>query len=448
MNLSGKTILVLGLGTTGVAACEFLVKRQAQVIGVDDLPLALLSLKTESLVSQGVKIFSHSEEYQLNWGQISLVIISPGIHFDHLVVQEAQRRNIPVTGELEFASEFSKSPVIAITGTNGKSTTTELTGAIFKNAGFNIALGGNLGTPWLKLIDENPDPDWTILEVSSYQLESTQKFHPKISMILNITEDHFERHKNMEGYIAAKARLWMNQTEQDSLIYNANDVHVLKSMEGAVCQKFPFSSTEHVKGIYWDTEDTIRSVWSGAERIYSLKEASLQGLHNVENMMASIAAAELAGISQEIIEKTLKEFKALPHRLEFVREFAGVKYFDDSKGTNVGAVVMSIASFEDPVVLILGGKDKGGDYKILRALLKHKARALVLIGEAKEIIHAALEGTVPIVEANSMQEAVLRCKELAQSGDVVLLSPACSSFDMFRDYKHRGDEFQKWVRGL
>lgn len=448
MNIKGKTILVLGLGTTGIAACEFLLNHGAQVIGVDDLPLSLLSPKTEKLASRGVKIFSHSEEFQIPWEKIALMIVSPGISLEHLFVLEAKRRNIPVTGELEFASHFSQGPVLAITGTNGKSTTTELTGALFKNAGLKINLGGNLGTPWLKLVEENPKPDWNILEVSSYQLESTEKFHPKISMILNITDDHFERHKNMVGYIKAKAKIWQNQGPEDSLIYNANDLHVLQALEGATCRKVPFSSSEHVEGIYWNTEESLVSVVSGERRQYSIAHASLKGLHNIENMMAAIAAAELVGISQEIIEKTLENFKALPHRLEFVRDLAGVKYYDDSKGTNVGAVAMSLASFEEPVVLILGGKDKGGDYKILRALIKNKCRALVLIGEAKTVISEALVGTVPLVEAASMQEAVARCKELAQLGDVVLLSPACSSFDMFRDYKHRGDEFQKWVRSL
>ncbi len=448
MELSNKTILVLGLGTTGLAVCEFLLKRAATVVGVDDLPLALLSPKVEKLTLQGVKIFSHSEEFQIEWDKISLMIVSPGVPLNHLLVLEALRRKIPVQGELEFASQFFTSPVIAITGTNGKSTTTELTGALFENAGFNVALGGNLGTPWLKLIDENPKPDWAILEVSSFQLESIECFHPKISMILNITDDHFERHQNMQGYRSAKGRIWLNQTPADFLIYNVNDVQVLKATEGAVCKKIPFSSTEHVKGIYWDSEETLFSQVSGAERIYSLKKSSLNGLHNIENMMAAIAAAELAGISQEVIEKTLQNFKALPHRLEFVREQDGIRYYDDSKGTNVGAVAMSLASFEDPVILILGGKDKGGDYRILRALVKNKVRALVLLGEAKENIRLALEGTAPMLEAGSMQEAVLRCRELAKTGDVVLLSPACSSFDMFRDYKHRGDEFQKWVKQL
>lgn len=447
-NLKNKTILVLGLGSTGIALCEFLLNRGASVVAVDDLPKSLLPPKTETLALRGVKIFSHSDEFQIEWAKVSLLIVSPGISQDHILIQEAKRKKIPVTGELEFAFGFSKGQVLAITGTNGKSTTTELTGAIFKNAALKIALGGNLGTPWIKLIEDHPNPDWNILEVSSYQLETIEKFHPKISMILNITDDHFERHKNMEGYLSAKSLIWKNQNEEDFLIYNANDVHVLKALEGAKCKKIPFSSTEHVNGIYWDTEETLRSQVSGTEKIYSLEKAILKGLHNIENMMASIAAAELAGISQEIIQKTLEEFKALPHRLEFVKELEGVKYFDDSKGTNIGAVVMSLASFEDPVVLILGGKDKGGDYKILRALIKNKTRAVVLIGEAKDTIRAALEGTVPLAEAASMQEAVLRCRDLAKEGDVVLLSPACSSFDMFRDYKHRGDEFQKWVRKL
>jgi UDP-N-acetylmuramoylalanine--D-glutamate ligase len=453
MNLKNKTILIVGLGTTGVAVREFAQKRGAHPIGYDDDPQ-----------KKGI------EFDQISWKELNLLVLSPGIPLDHPVVKRAKQENIPITGELELASQFSNSPVIAITGTNGKSTTTELVGEIFRQANLNVSVGGNLGTPWVRLIDENPHPEWTILEVSSFQLETIETFHPKISVLLNITDDHFERHGNLDAYIEAKARIFLNQVgtrfkgslspspqpspvegegeREDTLIYNANDVHVLRAMEKAGCKRVPFSSTEHVKGIFWDEKDLIRSVVSGMERVYSLQKVSLTGLHNIENMMAAIASSELAGISQEAIQKGLEAFKALPHRLEFVRELGGVCYFDDSKGTNVGAVAMSLASFDEPVILILGGKDKGGDYKILRSLIRHKAKSLMLMGEAKEKIREALQGTVPIHEVKSMKEAVEKAHSLAQAGDVVLLSPACSSFDMFRDYKHRGEEFQKYVKGL
>jgi len=448
MDLQNKTLLIVGLGTTGLAVCDFARRRGAHLIGLDDAPKKMLGPRVEILQENGTPVFSTNEAGMLEWRRIDLVVLSPGVPLSHKVVLEARRRGIPVTGELELASQFSQSPVIAITGTNGKSTTTELTGEIFREMGLKVSVGGNLGTPWVTLIDQDPDPAWTILEVSSFQLETIESFHPKFSALLNITEDHYERHGDMDGYLAAKARITLNQTDEDAVIYNANDVHVLRALEGAKARKIPFSSTEHVRGIYWAREDSLESVLSGTPRTYYLNKVSLKGLHNIENMMAAIALAELAGLSPPSIQTALEDFKALPHRLQLVRDFNGVRYFDDSKGTNVGAVAMSLASFEEPVILILGGKDKGGDYSVLRSLIRHKAKSLIVMGEAQEKIRAALEGSAPLFEVGSMKAAVELAHAQAVAGDVVLLSPACSSFDMFRDYKHRGDEFQKWVKGL
>ncbi len=448
MNLHSQNIVVVGLGKTGYALCEFLLKNKARVFAVDDLPREMMGPNWQVLFDRGVEFFTTDDAHFIPWKEIQLCILSPGLSLEHPVVSLAQSFSVKITGELEFASQFTQAPILAITGTNGKSTTTELVGQILKNSGLQVEVGGNLGEPWISMIDRNPKPDWFVLEVSSYQLETIQNFHPHLAALLNITDDHFERHHNMAGYVAAKAKIGFNQNENDFLIYNANDVHVLKALEGQKAQKIPFSSTQTVKGIYWKSEKEIASELSGKEVVYSLKNASLHGLHNIENMMAAIALAELAKIPSPVIQSTLENFKALPHRLEWVREVKEVDYYDDSKGTNVGAVVMSLASFEKPVVLILGGKDKGGDYSVLRALIKNKARALVLLGEAKEKIRKALQDTVPIVEVNSMRAAVEEASRLAQEGDVVLLSPACSSFDMFRDYKHRGDEFQKYVRSL
>ena len=215
------------------------------------------------------------------------MVLSPGVSLDHKIAQEARRREIKVTGELEIASHFSTSPIVAITGTNGKSTTTELTGAIFKEAGLKVSVGGNLGTPWVTLIDQDPNPQWTILEVSSFQLETIDNFHPKISALLNITDDHFERHGTMEGYIAAKARITLNQSEKDAVVYNANDAHVLSALERSRPRRIPFSSTEHVKGIFWASDESLESIVSASARTYDLNRATLKGLHNIENMMAS-----------------------------------------------------------------------------------------------------------------------------------------------------------------
>ncbi len=448
MDLQNQNIVVLGLGKTGHALCEFLLQKRARVFAVDDLPREMMGPNWEAVFNQGVEFFTTDDAHFIPWKEIRFCLVSPGVSLKHPVISLAASFNIEITGELEFANQFTKAPVIAITGTNGKSTTTELVGQILKNAGLCVEVGGNLGEPWISMIARNPNPDWFVLEVSSYQLETTQTFHPHIAALLNITDDHFERHGDIQGYTAAKARIGMNQNSKDFLVYNANDVHVLRALETQQAKKIPFSSTQTVNGIFWKSEKEIFSEVSGKEVLYSLEKASLQGLHNIENMMAAIAMAELAKVSSSFIQSTLESFKALPHRLEWVREFNEVDYYDDSKGTNVGAVVMSLASFEKPVVLILGGKDKGGDYSVLRALVKNKAKALILLGEAKEKIHRALKDTVPIVEVNSMKAAVQEASRLAEKGDVVLLSPACSSFDMFRDYKHRGQEFQKQVKEL
>ncbi|MBF0491921.1 MAG: UDP-N-acetylmuramoyl-L-alanine--D-glutamate ligase [Deltaproteobacteria bacterium] len=444
MNLQNKTILVLGLGATGLAVCEFVSKRGAVVIGVDDSPLERLSEKAQSFFSN--HLFSNTEDETLLENKIDLIITSPGVPLFHPLLSEAKERKIPITGELEFASHFTSAPVIAVTGTNGKSTTTELVGAMLKNAGKQVMVGGNLGEPWLSLIQKNDQPDFFVLEVSSFQLETVEHFHAHIAALLNITDDHFERHQHMRGYIDAKARICLNQNETDFFVYNSGDIHVLEMLESVQAKTIPFSSTQKVEGVYWKSESVICSRERGS--YYDLSKATLEGLHNIENMMAAIAMAELAGVPASLIQKTLENFKALPHRLEWVREVQGVNYYDDSKGTNVGAVAMSVASFDKPVILILGGKDKGGDYGILKGLLRNKVKALVLIGEAKEIIRACFEGLLPILDATSMEDAVYTCSSLAAKDDVVLLSPACSSFDMFKDYKHRGDEFQKWVKKL
>lgn len=449
MILSNKKILVLGLGATGLALCEFLDKRAATVIGVDDAPFEKLSQKVQKFFSRSPQhTFINSQDENLLEKKIDLIITSPGIPLFHPLLTEAKERKIPITGELEFASHFTTSPVIAITGTNGKSTTTELVGAILKNAGKQVLVGGNLGEPWVSLIEKNAKPDFFVLEVSSYQLETVEKFHAHISALLNITDDHFERHLHLRGYIDAKAKIYINQSESDFFVYNSGDIHVLETLENSQAKAIPFSSTQEVAGVFWKDEQTIRSKIQDPSKDYSLQKASLEGLHNIENMMAAIAIAELAGVTPAVIQETLENFKALPHRLEWVREVAGVNYYDDSKGTNVGAVAMSLASFDQPVILILGGKDKGGDYSILKGLIKNKAKALVLIGEAKEKIRACFDGLLPILDATSMEDAVYACSRLATKDEVVLLSPACSSFDMFRDYKHRGDEFQKWVKKL
>ncbi|MCE9624444.1 MAG: UDP-N-acetylmuramoyl-L-alanine--D-glutamate ligase, partial [Deltaproteobacteria bacterium] len=331
---------------------------------------------------------------------------------------------------------------------NGKSTTTSLLGAIYQAAGENVGIGGNLGTPFLDLVDDPKNFSSYVVEVSSYQLETTATFRPKIAALLNVTEDHLDRYADFREYLAAKARIFAFQREDDFSVYNDDDLYCLEAVENIRGRKTPFSTAKRVRGAYfkenrieWAPEGTVLSQ-------FGLEKCKLLGLHNLENIACAVACAKADAIPDAAIQKTLDTFQGLPHRIEWVAEIDGVNYYDDSKGTNVGAVVMSLASFDQDVVLILGGKDKGGDYAPLRPLLRNKARAVVVLGEAKEKIVAALRGSAEIVTVTSMREAVQACQRLSVPGGTVLLSPACSSFDMFRDYHDRGEQFKKYVREL
>lgn len=434
-------IAILGLGKTGQSIAEYFAEQGQEVWGIDDNPKEKLSLKNPAHFS---KTFFGGETP--DFASIQRFFISPGVPPKHPIAQEALARGMSVEGELDLAQSLCQGKILAVTGTNGKSTTTSLLGAMLEAEGLRVGVGGNLGTPFLDLVRDPKKFTHYVVEVSSYQLETSIHFHPHLAILLNLSEDHFSRHPSMAQYLEAKGRIFQNQGPEDDAVYNSDDLHVLESTHGIRSNLLPFSNAKKVKGAYANQEAIYWAPEGKVESTFKLAECSLTGLHNLENMTAAVAAAKRWGISDSTITKVLKTFKGLPHRMEKIAEFNGIKFYDDSKGTNVGAVVMSLASFDEKVLLILGGVDKGGDYFPLRPLLKAKVDAALVMGEAKEKILHALEGSTRLIPVADMKEAVSKAMALAQPGSTVLLSPACSSFDQYRDYAHRGEDFQKWVR--
>jgi UDP-N-acetylmuramoylalanine--D-glutamate ligase len=376
---------------------------------------------------------------------VDYVIPSPGVATENLLLREAVALHIPVLSEIELASRFFRAPLIAITGTNGKSTTTTLVGEIMKAGGRRIFLGGNLGAPFIGAVVNGWD--WGVVEISSFQLEWVERFRPRIAALLNISEDHLDRYATFADYCRAKERIFEAQGADDFAVLNRDDPRVWEIRGRIKSRVVSFGFSEVRDGVFAAANEII---WrSGAEEErFSLREVKLQGVHNMENMMAATAMAKCAGMSHAVIQKTLADFPGLEHRLEFVRQKDGVRYYNDSKGTNVGAVVKSLASFNDPVILLAGGVDKGGDYAPLEEGVKQKVRRLVLFGAAKQIIARSLGQLTDTVIVEDMSAAVSDAAAHARAGDVVLLSPACSSFDQFANYAERGKVFKRLVQEL
>jgi UDP-N-acetylmuramoylalanine--D-glutamate ligase len=444
VELSGKHVLVIGLARTGRECARFLAGKGARV-AVCDLRSAA-ELKSEMDELSGLSVHYHLGGEQLSWlDGVDCVVPSPGVPMENPLLVEAQARRIPVLSEIELAYRFFGAPLAAITGTNGKSTTTTLIGKMLQADGKKTFLGGNLGAPFIGAMSE--PWDWGVVEISSFQLEWVEQFRPRIAVHLNVTEDHLDRYQSFADYCRAKERIFAAQIETDFAILNRDDPLVWQLARSVKAQVVSFGFGEVAAGVFASGEEIIWRAGAGEER-FSLRKAKIQGVHNVGNMMAAIAAAKCAGVSRRAIETALEEFPGLEHRLEFVREKDGVRYYNDSKGTNVGAVVKSLASFSAPVMLLAGGVDKGGDYGPLAEGVKQKVRRLVLFGAAKQVIAAALGPLTETVVVDDLRAAVNDAAAHAQAGDIVLLSPACSSFDQFNNYAERGRLFKQLVHGL
>jgi UDP-N-acetylmuramoylalanine--D-glutamate ligase len=447
--LSGRHALVVGLGRTGVAASQFLARCGARVMATDIQPESGIPAAA-ALRDLGVEIVADGHPLDA-LKAVELVVVSPGVARDVALLEEARSMGAEVISEVELAYRFIDAPIVAVTGTNGKTTTTTLIGRVLERAGKTVFVGGNIGTPAIEYVDSDSAADVCVLEVSSFHLETTKTFNPRVGALLNVTEDHLDRYSSFEEYAETKFRLFENQGQDDLAVVNSGDPVIarrLKESGAGDGRLVRFNAVKTLKdGLYLRRGDIVYAS-AGQEEVYPGAGFGLKGVHNMENMMAAIASTRALGAPRETIIEELSEFRGLSHRMEVVREVRGVSYIDDSKGTNVGALAMALKGLRRGVILIAGGRDKGGDYGALRDPVTTKVKLLILIGEARMKMRDALRGSAETVLAGSLEEAVALAGERALPGDTVLLSPACSSFDMFRDYKERGERFRALVEAL
>jgi UDP-N-acetylmuramoylalanine--D-glutamate ligase len=446
--LFGKKVLVVGLGRSGVAAARLCAARGAQVTVTDKQPAEALTAALAQLPPAAKReVGGHRAETFL---AADLIVLSPGVPALP-EVEAARKRGATVTGELELASWFVDAPIVAITGTNGKSTTTTLCGAMLAANGRPTFVGGNLGVPLAEAVGTPATEQGgaCVLEVSSFQLETVESFRPQVAVLLNITPDHLDRHPTLEAYAAAKARIFSAQTPADFAVVNIDDPLVETAAKGIRSHCVPISTRRALVVGGWIEGDALCvRLAGGPAEYYPAHLPGLVGRHNLENALAALVAARLAGALPAEARHALVTFRPLAHRMELVGELEGVLFYDDSKGTNVGAVVAALDRFPRPVVLIAGGRDKGASYEPLAKVMKQAGRGAVLIGEAAPKLREVLAPVVPVEIAGSMEDAVAQAATMARSGDAVLLSPACSSFDMFRNYEHRAEVYRAAVRDL
>jgi UDP-N-acetylmuramoylalanine--D-glutamate ligase len=450
VDLKNKRVLVVGLGKSGLSAAMFLRAQGARVTVSDTRSAVALEKEIPALLEAGIMVESGGHGL-LTFRRQDLIVVSPGVPMDTPEVKQVVAFGLPVIGELELASRYLQGRVVAITGSNGKTTTTTLVGKIFANAGLATLVGGNIGLPVIDLVAKSTESTVSVLEVSSFQLETVEEFHPWIAVILNITPDHLDRHGSFEIYAAAKERIFARQDTNDFLVLNADDRVTQMSAARAKSQVFWFSGTKAVRRGAFVRDGVI--VWiekegGVTEPVMPVAEIPLKGAHNVENVLAAVCTARLAKIPAESVRTSVAGFRAVEHRLELVRKFNEVEYYNDSKATNVDAAMKAVASFSGGIHLILGGKDKDSDYGTMADLLKKRVKIVYTVGSAAEKIERQLHGVVKMVAAQTIEAAVAKAAKAAAPGDVVLLSPACSSFDQFENYEHRGRVFRQSVMEL
>jgi UDP-N-acetylmuramoylalanine--D-glutamate ligase len=454
-DLQGKRVLVVGLARTGVAASLFCAGRGAQVTATDQKPESELAGAAEQLRAAGVALAVAGYD-QVSLAEQDLLIVSPGVPANAPLLEEARKLGIPVWSEIELAWRFLRGKLVAISGSNGKTTTTSLVAHILKTADIPTLVGGNIGTPLLSLVNQSNDRTVTVAEISSFQLETIDAFHPEIGVLLNLTPDHLDRHASFEDYANAKLRMFENQHDRDAAILNADDPEVTRRMPSGP-RVYWFSRKKRVVEGAFIFEESIVFRSDGDEtELLRRADIGLRGDHNVENVLAASAAAFLVGAPMAAIAEGVKSFPGVEHRLEFVANIAGVSFYNDSKATNVDAALKALEAFPVPqtgtdsgrLLVILGGKDKGSPYTPLREPLAERARVAVLIGAASEKIAGDLAGAIPLERAGTLERAVQFAAQHAKSGDTVLLAPACSSFDQFDNYEQRGRIFKELVAKL
>ncbi len=449
MDVKGKRALVVGLGKSGVASALFLEARGAKVAVSDAKSPELLREEIPLLLDHGISVET-GQHGERTFRDQDLIVVSPGVPFDMPQLVHARANGIQIIGEVELAARYLKGHIAAITGSNGKTTTTSLAGEIIAAGGRKALVGGNIGTPAITFVDQATDDTWLVLEISSFQLETVETFHPQIALVLNITPDHLDRHHTFDNYAAAKARIFENQTASDFAVLNADNEPCVAMASKTKAAVRWFSRLKEVASGAFVRGDRI--IWRagddrGEREIMPLGEISLKGAHNVENVLAAVSVGVLAGIADDKIRIAVAAFKAVEHRLEYVATVRGVEYYNDSKATNVDATIKALESFPGHIHLILGGKDKGSDYSVLNSLLKERVKRVYTIGAAAGKIESQASGT-EIVSAGTLELAVRRASDSATAGDIVLLAPACASFDQFNSYEERGRVFKDLVHQL
>jgi UDP-N-acetylmuramoylalanine--D-glutamate ligase len=446
MQIRNQNILVVGLARTGVALCRFLAEHGAKVTVTDQAPPDRLADCRRDI--QGLGVVEDLGVSQPRWQGFDVIVLSPGVPPELPWFAAARAAGLPVVGELEVAAPFIRRPLLAVSGTNGKTTTTTLLGELLTASGLKTLVGGNIGTPVVSLLARQEAADLLVLEVSSFQLDTAFNFHPQAAALLNLTPDHLDRYADYDAYVASKASLFRCQEAGDLQVLNADDPAVA-ALDRGVSRVYYFSASRRLATGAWLNDAALKvRLERGREEIFPLEHIRLQERHNLENIMAALLLALDAGADPEACRQVLATFRGLPHRLEWVADLQGVSFYDDSKGTNVGAVATSLAHFHRPVILIAGGRDKDSDFSLLNELIAARVKALVLLGETRERLARVWRGLAPISLADDMADAVAQARDLARPGEVVLLSPACASFDMYRDYVHRGQTFQQLVREL
>ena len=448
MELKDQRVLVVGLGKSGVAAAHFLQQRGARVTVSDSKPQTELNREIPALLDKGIVVETggHGER---TFRDQDLIVASPGVPYDVPQLVQARQLGVPVIGEVELAARFLRGKIIAITGSNGKTTTTTLVGEILEHAGKEVQIGGNIGMPVVSMVSAASEQSYNVLEISSFQLETIQQFHPRVAAILNVTADHLDRHRSMESYIAAKARIFENQTPEDFAVLNADDSICVSLASKTHARILCFSRKSKPEQGSHVHDGKIRFCGQAGEvEIMPVSEIPLKGAHNLENVLAAVCVARAVDCPPAVIRQAVKDFQAVEHRLEFVATINGVDYYNDSKATNVDATIKALESFPANIHLVLGGKDKGSDYSVLKALLRERVKRVYTIGAAAEKIESQIAGSAPAERVNTVEAAVRRATEQAAPGDVVLLAPACASFDQFENYEHRGRVFKEAVRLL
>jgi len=444
MNFKNSNILILGLGRSGYSAAKLLHKSGAKVTALDSAPADKIRAGLQDLANQGIEIFT-GDKSPGHLKDKDLLVVSPGIPLNNPLIRGALESGIPVIGELELASRFCQSDIVALTGTNGKSTTCSLIGEIFTAAGISNQILGNIGTP---LSDEIPlQALAVVVEVSSYQLETIDTFHPRISIWLNLTPDHLGRHGTMDAYGAAKARIFSNQQGDDVVVFNADDPRVEKAVRSANCRMMSFSQ-ENPASVYVEN-GVMRYDWDGfSGEIISTDEIRIKGRHNLENALAAAGASIAYGIESAFIAEAMMNFPGIEHRQEFTAEIDSVKYVNDSKATNLDSTLKALETIPAPIILIAGGQGKGESYVPAGDLIKEKVKLIIAIGESKDQIDEELSGFAEVIKSPDLEDAVLTGKNSANAGDTILLSPMCASFDMFADFEERGRVFKTIVQNL